>query len=108
MKYYQVVESWTEMTKEKLLESLDNVRKAITDGLDMSFENPGVFEKYNWLKYQYERLIILSDFDSESKTHQNVKFKIHELNEGLYGQNIHYSYTDKAYELMRKRENRGD
>src|SRR5690554_3119374 len=98
MIYYQVIESWTEMTKEKLIESLGKVRKVIVGGLDTTFENPDVFEKYKWLKEQYNNLIILEDFDFETKTHENIKLKIHELNEDIAGQNIHYLYTDNFYE----------
>lgn len=104
MIYYQVIESWSEMTKEKLIESLGKVRKVIVDGLDTTFENPDVFEKYKWLKEQYNKLIILEDFDFETKTHENIKLKIRELNEDIAGQNIHYSYTDNFYESKWKKD----
>ena len=93
MIYYQVMESWTEMTKEKLVESLAKIRKVIIKGLDMSFERSEVFEKYKWLKDQYSKLIILSDFDFDTKTEENIKVKIRELNENISGQNIHYKYN---------------
>lgn len=76
MIHYQVIESWSEMTDEKLRESLGNVRKTIIEGLDSSFEKPEVFEKYKWLEDQYDKLIILKDFDMEAKTHGNIKLKI--------------------------------
>ncbi|MGZ4049170.1 MAG: hypothetical protein ACXVNN_07400, partial [Bacteroidia bacterium] len=76
MIHYQVIESWSEMTGEKLKESLGNVRKTIIDGLDSSFEKPEIFEKYKWLEDQYNKLIILKDFDIDTKTHGNIKFKI--------------------------------
>ena len=104
MIYYQVIESWTEMTSEKMISSLANVRKTIIDGLDNSFENPDVFEKYRWLKEQYNNLIILSDFNFNDKTDENIKMKIRELNDGISGQNIHYSYTDNFYNQRRKKE----
>ena len=104
MIYYQVIESWTEMTSEKLITSLANVRKTIIEGLDTSFENPDVFEKYKWLKEQYNNLIILSDFDFENKTEENIKKKIRVLNEGLSGHNIHYSHTDNFYNLKSNKE----
>lgn len=100
--YYQVIESWTEMTPELLTESLRKVRKVIVNGLDSSFEKPEVFEKYTWLKDQYNKLIILSDFDFESKTEEHIKQKIRERNDGIGGNNIHYSYTDNFYERRRK------
>lgn len=100
--YYQVIESWTEMTPELLTESLNKVRKVIISGLDSSFEKPEVFEKYKWLKEQYNKLIILSDFDYETKTEEHIKQKIRGLNDGIAGQNIHYSYTDNFYENRSK------
>lgn len=102
MIYFQVIESWTEMTNEKLKESLNIIRKVIIKGLDTSFENPGVYEKYIWLKTQYNSLIILSDFDFKTKTHENIKLKIRELNEGMNGHNVHYKYTDDFYESTKK------
>ncbi len=105
MIYYQVMESWSEMTKEKLIESLAKIRKVIIDGLDVSFERVEVFEKYKWLKEQYNNLIILNDFDFDSKTGENTKIKIRELNENISGHNIHFSYTDETWELIRNRKN---
>ena len=100
--YYQVIESWTKMTHELLTESLNKVRKVIVSGLDSSFERPEVFEKYKWLKDQYNKLIFFSDFDFENKTEENVKQKIRELNDGIKGQNIHYFFTDNFYENKKK------
>jgi hypothetical protein len=104
MIYYQVIESWTEMTSEKMISSLANVRKTIIDGLDNSFENPDVFEKYKWIKEQYNKLIILSDFNFNDKSDENIKMKIRELNDGISGQNIHFSYTDNFYNQRRKKD----
>ncbi|WP_439481932.1 hypothetical protein [Cyclobacterium plantarum] len=95
--YYQVIESWTEMIPELLTKSLNKVRKVIISGLDSSFERPEVFEKYKWLKEQYNKLIILSDFSPVTKTEENIKQKIRERNVGIGDQNIHYSYTDDFY-----------
>jgi hypothetical protein len=96
--YYQVIESWTEMTPELLTKSLSKVRNVIISGLDSSFEKPEVFEKFKWLKEQYNKLKILNDFNFETKTEEHIKQKIRDVNEGIAGQNIHYSYTDKIYE----------
>ncbi len=57
--YYQVIESWIEMKPNLLKESLEKVRRVIISGLDSSFEKQEVFEKYKWLKEQYNKLIIL-------------------------------------------------
>lgn len=99
--YYQVLQSWTEMTRERLIDSLDKVRKVIIRGLDSSFEHPDVFEKFNWLKEQYNNLIILEAHSSSPTTEQNVKIKIRSLNENIAGQNIHYEYTDSFYKKKR-------
>jgi len=108
MMYYQVLQGWDEMTQENLIKSLDSVRKTIVKGLDTSFENPEVFEKYSWLKEQYNRLIILDDFNFETQTEENIKIKIRALNEDIAGQNIHYSYTDDFYEKRRNQAKESD
>ncbi len=94
------------MTKEKLIDSLAKIRKVIIVGLDMSFEKSEVFEKYKWLKEQYNKLIILSDFDFNSKTDENIKIKIRELNENISGHNIHYKFTDEAWEMIKNSKNK--
>lgn len=88
LKYYEVVQSWTEITNEILKAALDKTRKVIIKGLDNSFELPSVHSKYQWLKDEYNNLSINVD---------NTKFPIKELNENIAGQNIHYSYTDNFY-----------
>ncbi len=103
MKYYEVMQSWMEMTDDKLIISLKIIRKVIIGGLDISFEKPDIYEKYKWLKAQYNKLIIIDDFDFDTKTKENIKMKIRELNEGLGGQNIHHSYTDDFYERTKKK-----
>jgi hypothetical protein len=88
LKYFEVVQSWTEMKEDILKDALDKTRKVIIDGLDYSFELPSVHSKYQWLKNEYNSLIILTD---------NIKKPIKELNENIAGQNIHFSYTDNYY-----------
>lgn len=104
--FYAVLKSWSEMTPDLLTQSLNKVRKFIVSGLDSSFEKPEVFEKYKWLKEQYNQLIILSDFDYTTKTEENIKQKIRELNEGISGHNIHYSHTDSFYEKRKQYKNK--
>lgn len=99
MIYYEVVENSDVMTKDELVRGLTKIRKVIIEGLDMSFENPEVFEKYKWMKEQYNKLII-SDYDYNTKERVLVKVKIKELNEGIFGHNIHFKYTDEEWERM--------
>ena len=47
------------MSKLKLINGLKKVKKTILIGLDTSFEDPNVYEKYIWLKEQYNQLTIL-------------------------------------------------
>jgi hypothetical protein len=102
MIYYQVIQNWEEMTSETLAESLEKVRKVIINGLDSSFESPDVFEKYKWLKEQYNNLIIFGDLNNDSQTDEKIKFKIRTLNEGIAGRNVHFSYTDNFYRKNKK------
>lgn len=97
MIYYQVMDSWVEITSNKMKSSLNDVRKVIIDGLDTSFENPDVFYKYKWLMNQYNKLIILSDFNSETRTEENVKIKLRNLGGTDSEHNIHFSYIDSFY-----------
>ena len=83
--YFQVLQSWEKMRKERLESNLKRVKKTIIEGLDDSFEFPDVHEKYLWLKKEYEDLIIL----------EAEKPKIFELGHNDDGHNIQYSYTDK-------------
>lgn len=101
MMFYQVMGGTNHFGEEELKAELDMVRKNIIKGLDSSFENPSVHEKYLWLKEEYGKLLILSDSDYDTQTQENIKIKIREINEGIPGQNIHYAYTDNFYEQQR-------
>lgn len=102
MIYYQVMDSWVEMTVDKMKSSLNNIRKVIIDGLDSSFENPDVFHKYKWLMNQYNKLIILSDFDFRTKSKENVKINMRSIDGADSEHNIHYSYVDSIYNRHNK------
>jgi len=101
MIYYQVVQNSTAITQEKLLESLDKVRKVIIAGLDLSFEKTNVYEKYQWLANQYEKLIIFDDIDFKTKTKTKRKFKLQNIQGADSEHNIHFSYIDKLYDSFR-------
>lgn len=90
--YFQVLQSWKKMSKKRLETSLKSAKKTIIDGLDSSFEFPDVYEKYLWLKKEYQDLIIL-----EAK-----KPEIYDLGHNHDGQNIHHAHIDKVnYEKTR-------
>jgi hypothetical protein len=100
--HYEVTETWTERTIKSFSESLSKVRKVITSGLDLSFEKPEVFEKFKWLKEEYNKLIGQTGFDIDTNPEEHIKHKIRELDEGMTGFNIHYLYTNNAYENRNK------
>lgn len=83
--YFQVLQSWEKMSKKRLENSLKSAKKTIIEGLDSSFEFPDVYEKFLWLKKEYQDLIIL----------EANKPKIFDLGHNHDGHNIHHAYTDK-------------
>lgn len=85
--FFQVVPSWVEMGEDVLANKLLKAKKTIINGLDENFDSPYIFTKYKWLKEQYQKLYI----------DQKIKEPIYELNEGISGNNIHYSSTDNFY-----------
>lgn len=93
MIHYQVVDSWSKMTTKLMEISLDKIRNTIINGLDSSFENPEVFRKYIWLKSEYEKLIILSDWNPDQRLPIGIKKKIHDL----YPPYIHFSNVGGNY-----------
>lgn len=104
MTYYPVIQSWIEMSNEKLKSSFDKIRKVIVSGLDTSFERPEVFLKYKWLMEQYNKLCIVEDYDMITQTEENIKIKIRDLNEGYRGSHIHYSFLDDILEKNRNKK----
>jgi len=106
LQYYEVMQSWTEMPAERLTEKLDTIRGVLIKGLDGSFERPDVFEKYRWLKEQYEKLIILDQYDFKTNVDirkEDIKKKFFEFNEGV-SQQIHYSVVEEF--RSKKHENK--
>jgi hypothetical protein len=88
LKYYQVVQSWTEMTNSQLIDELDKIKQTILTGLDANLETPDIYEKYLWLKDEYQKLIIIPD---------ELHVKFYNLNEGISGNNIYFKTTDEFY-----------
>lgn len=89
-------------SKDKFKESLKKVRDTIISGLDGNFEKSEVFEKYNWLKNQYNNLLSQSFYDYETNKGINFDLKIKNLFEGIKGPNIHYSMPEEISEKRKK------
>lgn len=96
MIFFQVMNGLTGITNEIRKKDLNIIRKVIIDGLDNSFENPDVFEKFKWLQQQYQNLIILNnDFiTEENPIRDELKKEIFDLNE-RDGFCIHYGEKNK-------------
>ena len=82
-----VLQSSSLLTNEQLKKDLELIRKEIIAGLDENMANPSVYEKYNWLKNEYNELIILDE---------GIKKRLPNLNEEITGHNIHFSETDRS------------
>lgn len=85
----QVVQNSTVMSNTQLTEHLNIIRDVIIKGLDSSFNNTSIYEKYAWLKHEYEKLIIVTD--------NLKKKKIIEQQEAESMHNIHFGYINKFY-----------
>jgi len=84
--FYQVLQNSTVLSDTQLIEDLRKTKDIIIHGLDDNFTSPRIFEKYMWLKKQYDKLIIFDD----------KKEKLHDLSGPDVSHNIHYSYIDKV------------
>lgn len=100
MQFYEVIQSWEKMSFETLRRKMDTIREVIINGLDNSFETPNVFMKYNWLKEQYNELIILDYYAPGSKSIEDgivIKKPLHEFNENsITSHNIHFSLAESV------------
>ncbi len=88
--YFEVLQSWEEMSKRRLTSSLRKIKKTILNGLDSSFEFPDVHSKFVWLKDEYEELLIL---DADKPPLYNLEF----------GHNIHYGETDRIINKSKRK-----
>ncbi|MES2575233.1 MAG: hypothetical protein V4572_09845 [Bacteroidota bacterium] len=61
MIYYQVLQNSSHLSNRNLKAQLKKIKKTIIDGLDDHFESAETYQKYAWLKKQYEELAILTD-----------------------------------------------
>lgn len=95
LQYFEVIQSWENISTKTLTQKLDNVRNIIIRGLDNSFERIDVFEKYNWLKQEYQKLSILVSYDNHGIAEgEKIKKNFSELNTGISRHNIHFSYPE--------------
>jgi hypothetical protein len=88
--FYQVMQSAPTFS-HSFKDELDIIRKVIIDGLDNSFEKPDVFQKYKWIKDEYNKLIILT---------KGLKKEIYEVRCADNSNNIHYSNIDNRMNMM--------
>ncbi|MCI5130645.1 MAG: hypothetical protein D3904_03795 [Candidatus Electrothrix sp. EH2] len=74
LRYFQVLQSWEEYALVQLTSDLAKTKNTIVTGLNEKFENPGVYEKYLWLKSEYDNLVILKDGAKEEikAIHENT------------------------------------
>lgn len=61
MEYFNVIQSWIEMNDTIMKSELIKIKQKIIEGLDSSFENPEIFDKFNWLKTEFNNLDIRGD-----------------------------------------------
>lgn len=89
--FYQVHQNSSAISKKQIVEDLKKSKDTIIHGLDSNFVTPHIFDKYKWLKNQYNKLIILED---------NIKEEFHDISEPDSHNNIHYSYIDKVFNKL--------
>lgn len=88
--------SWSNYSDKEQKKDLKKIRNVIVKGLDFSFESPGITNKYQWLKEQYNKLIIF-DNDINKSGYLLEKIIEHDNVNVDAGQNIYYSYAEDVY-----------
>ena len=92
MIYYCVIQSWNKMTPLILKDNLDKIRKTIIQGLDSNFEHRDVFDKFKWLKDEYNSLIIFNPTQMDEHYPLQVKDSIPNIKEINSSRNIYHEY----------------
>lgn len=92
MIYYSVIQSWVKMTPIILKDNLDKIRRVIIQGLDSNFEHRDVFEKFKWLKEEYNRLIIFNPTPMDKHYPLQIKDIIPSIKEINRLSNIYHEY----------------
>jgi hypothetical protein len=85
MTVLQVAQNSSVITQEALKKRLRESKSTIIKGLDDNFDNPNVFKKFQWLRDEYNKLIILD----------NCYEKIYDTEIADPRHNIHYSYINE-------------
>ena len=92
--FFQVMQNAEQvLPKKKFIEMYDQVKKVIIDGLDESMCNVRVFEKYRWLKNEFNSLAIIDD-----EVYGQINFNISDVGLADSRHNIHYSYINDLYD----------
>jgi hypothetical protein len=72
---------------------LHQSKYVIIDGLDQNMFDTHIFEKYQWLKEEYNQLIL-----SDEETKKNKKWKIQDVQKADSRGNIHFKYINDLYD----------
>ena len=80
------------MTPVILKNNLDKIRRVIIQGLDSNFEHRDVFEKFNWLKGEYNNLCILDPAPIEEHYPMKIKQDIPSIKNINSLSNIYHEY----------------
>ncbi len=92
MIYYTVIQSWVKITPVILKNNLDKIRSVIIQGLDSNFEHRDVFEKFKWLKEEYNNLCILDPTPMEEHYPMKIKQNIPSIKDINSLPNIYHEY----------------
>lgn len=92
---FQVIHNSDIEAAALVADKLDLIRGVIVKGLDAGFQQPEIFQKFQWLMEQHNGLDIQGD---------NLRFDIMPLNHQIPGHNVHYQYTDDFHARQRAKK----
>jgi len=81
------------LPKKKWIEMFNLVKEVIIGGLDENMCNVRVFEKYSWLKKEFNKLTIIADGEFVEQINRNII----DVQVPDSRHNIHYSYINKCH-----------
>ena len=92
--FFQVMSNTPDVIKKFSFDKLLHQSKyVIIDGLDQNMCDTHIFEKYQWLKEEYNQLIL-----SDAETKKNKKWKIQDVQKADSRGNIHFKYINNLYD----------